>query len=136
MTLHNASSVEIIIERGTRSDPSYIRLPSGTTMEVNIDAVYGGQNHVIRIREREYCLSVPRVDSDWIKPGFFHATVLAVWTEDSVIYLHLPKSSSSNYFRKPPPEQPNGFPLQPRACDGSSVNGSGHYGRTLSSRAA
>jgi len=136
MTLHNASSAEILIERGRRSDGSDIRLPPGATLEVQIDPLFGGSQHVIRTREREYCFSVPRVDPDWIKPGFFHATVLAVWTEESVIHLYLPKSSRSSYFKNPPSEQPDGFPLQPHACEGSSANGSGHYGRALSSRAA
>ena len=111
--LHNASGGVIEV---TVFNYRY-QLADGVTQEVRIDSVFGNHGFSIRTSSGLLCYTMPAVDSQWIKPGFFHAKVLGLLDTNGKIYLFSPDSNESDFYKRTSPVQPTHFPLEPTVKD-------------------
>lgn len=85
---------------------------------MQIDPLFGDNPFIIQIQDKRECYVMPSVDSNWIKPGFFHGTALGLLDVQGRIHLFSKDADEAVFFRTPPPPQPPGFPLAPTVCPG------------------
>ncbi|MEZ5565217.1 MAG: hypothetical protein R3F24_06705 [Gammaproteobacteria bacterium] len=94
----------------------FARLAAGEVQSVTVDNWASKQVIPVRINNEMQCLQVPAIARPWIKVGFFGPKVVAILSEDRMLYLYRPDEDKSAVFSHPPPAQPPGFPLVPQPC--------------------